>query len=206
MNYGIAAAKGVTTRSRIRWSADKKTLYFDGRALTMKQLYRFVHEMLDEAERIMAQHLLFQSDGDIGRFDLATMDNPGVHDSGYYFGLQQQDAWYKARVRMIQRIQAAKLSDTMFEHLGDAIEFSDQAKDKYVKDDEKFREILALLMMFTCGLSGRGTEMTSLRWCNTMDGDRSIYLEDGQIMFITEYHKSMALMNDQKVHLTWNGN
>jgi len=94
----------------------------------------------------------------------------------------------------------------MFEHLGDAIEFSDQAKDKYVKDDEKFREILALLMMFTCGLSGRGTEMTSLRWCNTMDGDRSIYLEDGQIMFITEYHKSMALMNDQKVYLTWNVN
>ena len=54
-------------------------------------------------------------------------------------------------------------------------------------------------MMFTCGLSGRGTEMTSLRWMNTMDGDRSIYIEDHQLMFVTEYHKSMALMDDQKV-------
>jgi hypothetical protein len=54
-------------------------------------------------------------------------------------------------------------------------------------------------MMFTCGLSGRGTEMTSLRWMNTMDGDRSIYIEDQQLMFVTEYHKSMALMDDQKV-------
>lgn len=42
--------------------------------------------------------------------------------------------------------------------------------------------------------------MTSLRWWNTMDGDRSIYIEDGQMMFVTEYHKSMALMDDQKVH------
>jgi hypothetical protein len=42
--------------------------------------------------------------------------------------------------------------------------------------------------------------MTLLRWLNTMDGDRSIYIEDHQIMFVTEYHKSMALMDDQKVH------
>jgi hypothetical protein len=54
-------------------------------------------------------------------------------------------------------------------------------------------------MMFTCGLSGYGTEMTSLRWMNTMEWDRSIYLEDCQLMFVMEYHKSMALMDDQKV-------
>src|SRR5436190_22760126 len=54
--------------------------------------------------------------------------------------------------------------------------------------------------MPTLGLSGRGTEMTSLRYINTMEGDRSIYVEDGQLMFITEYHKSMALMEEVKVH------
>ena len=42
--------------------------------------------------------------------------------------------------------------------------------------------------------------MTSLRYINTMEGDRSIYVEDGQLMFITEYHKSMALMEEVKVH------
>ena len=54
--------------------------------------------------------------------------------------------------------------------------------------------------MPTLGLSGRGTEMTSLRYINTMEGDRSIYVEDGQLMFITEYHKSMALMKEVKVY------
>jgi hypothetical protein len=176
-------------------------MYFDGRALKMKQLVTFIHELLQRAEEIMSKHLLFQQDGEIPEFDLSVIDNPSMHESGYYFGLQQTDAWNKARVRMIQRIQAAKLENEMFEHLGDAMEFADEAKDKYNKYDEQFREILALLMMFTCGLSGRGTEMTSLRWCNTMDGDRSVYIEDGQIMFVTEYHKSLALMDDQKVHL-----
>ena len=41
--------------------------------------------------------------------------------------------------------------------------------------------------------------MTSLRYINTMEGDRSIYIEDGQLMFITEYHKSMALIDKVKV-------
>src|SRR5437667_2093599 len=83
---------------------------------------------------------------------------------------------------------------------GDGIEYLKAGMDKYEADDDKFRELLAIIMMITCGLSGRGTEMTSLRYINTMEGDRSIYIEDGQMMFITEYHKSMALMDEVKVH------
>jgi hypothetical protein len=174
-------------------------LYFDGRALNLKQLVEFIHEMLNTAEGIMAKHLLFQGDGDIPEFDLNVIDNPSKHDAGYYFALRESDAWNKARVRMMQRIQKAKLEGEWFENMGDAMEISEVARDSYSKWDEQFREILALLMMFTCGLSGRGTEMTSLRWMNTMDGDRSIYIEDQQLMFVTEYHKSMALIDDQKV-------
>ena len=199
MNYGIAASKDSIARSRIRWSADKKILYFDGCALNLKELVEFIHEMLNAAEGIMAKHLLFQGDEDIPEFDLEVTDNPSKHDAGYYFALRESDAWNKSRVRMVQRIQKAKLEGKWFENMGDAMEISEAARDNYSKWDEQFREILAVLMMFTCGLSGRGTEMTSLRWMNTMDGDRSIYIEDKQLMFVTEYHKSMALMDDQKV-------
>jgi hypothetical protein len=83
--------------------------------------------------------------------------------------------------------------------MGDMMEISEVTRDSYIKWKEQFREILVLLMIFIYGLSGHGTEMTSLRWMNTMDGDRSIYIEDQQLIFITEYHKSMILMDDQKV-------
>jgi len=83
--------------------------------------------------------------------------------------------------------------------MGDVMEISEAAKDNYAKWDEQFHEILMLLMMFICGLSEWRTEMTSLHWMNIMNRDQSIYIEDHQLMFVTEYHKSMALMNAQKV-------
>ena len=92
LNYGIAASRDTTTRSRIRWSADNKTLYFDGRALVLKDLVGFIHELLNSAEVTMAKHLLFQVDGDILEFDLNITDNPSKYDAGYYFGLQESDA------------------------------------------------------------------------------------------------------------------
>ena len=165
----------------------------------------FIHELLNTAEGIMANDLLFQQDEDMPEFDLEVIDNPGKHDAGYYFALRESDAWNKARVRMVQRIKKAKLVGDWFENMGDRMDISEAARDNYSRRDEQFREILALLMMFTCGLSGRGTEMTSLRWMNTMDGDRSIYIEDHQLMFVTEYHKSMALMDDQKVGANHHG-
>ena len=64
---------------------------------------------------------------------------------------------------MVQWIRKVKVEGEWFEHMGDVMEISEAAKDNYTKWDEQLREILALLMMFTCGLSERGTEMISLR-------------------------------------------
>ena len=200
LNYGYAASKDAVTRSRIRWSADDKTLYFDGRALQLARLEEFIHGLLDTAENIMSEHLLFQKHGYVPPFDTEFVDNPSIHDSGYYFALREPNAWHNARVWMVQRIRALEGGMEMFEFSGDAVEMMQAVKDKYNSWDVQFRELLAILIIFTCGISGRGTEMTSLRWMNTMDGDRGIYIEDGQLMLITEYHKSMALMDDQKVY------
>jgi hypothetical protein len=178
-------------------------MYFDGRSLVLRQMVEFIHKLLDVTEEIVAKRLLFQEDGTIPESDLNIIDDPSNHESGYYFGVQKSEAWKQARIRMIQRIRAGKLDGDFFETDGDAMSISQASKDSYIKWDVKVRELLAILMMFTCGLSGRGTEMTSLRWMNTMDGDRNIYIEDGQIMFITEYHKSMALMDNQKVYILW---
>jgi len=71
--------------------------------------------------------------------------------------------------------------------------------DEYEAGDIKFRELLCLLIILTCGQSGRGTEMTSLLYMNTMESERNILIEDGQFMLVTEYHKSLAMMDDLKV-------
>src|SRR2546423_11896163 len=139
LNYGIAASRDTTTCSCICWLADNKTLYFDGCALVLKNLVGFIHELLNIAEITIAKHLLFQVDEDIPEFDLNVTDNPSKHNAGYYFGLQESDAWNKARVRMLQRIRKAKVEGEWFEHMGDIMEISEAAKANYAKWDEQFR-------------------------------------------------------------------
>ena len=135
MNYGIAASRDNTARSRIRWSADNKILYFDGHALKLKELVAFIRELLGVAEGIMAKDLLFQQDGDMPEFDLEVTDNSGKHDAGYYFALWESDAWNKTRVRMVQRIQKAQLVENWFENMGDGMDISEVAWDNYSQND-----------------------------------------------------------------------
>jgi hypothetical protein len=165
----------------------------------MVDLKKFVEETLEIAEAMMSEHLLFQRNGSLPEFDLSRIDDPSNHEAGYYFVHQDREAWKKARVLMFNRLRASEQWSKLVDVEGDGITFQQAGVDEYESWDVKFRELLSILMMMTCGLSGRGTEMTSLRYMNTMEGDRSIYLEHGQIMFVTEYHKSMALMDDIKV-------
>jgi len=198
LNYGIHASKNATTRSRIRWSADNKTLYFDGRALKLELWIGFVEELLSTIEKMLSEQL-FMADGKLPEIDLRVLDDPSNHESGHYWVLDEDDAWGKARARIMENLRTSKQWDDMVEVQGDGLSWYAAGVDGYAARDIKLREMMAMVMMIICGLSGRGTELTSLRYMNTIDGDRGIYVEDGQIMFITEYHKSMAMTDDVKV-------
>jgi hypothetical protein len=56
---------------------------------------------------------------------------------------------------------------------------------------------------FTCGETGRGEEILSIQYKNSMDNDRNILIDDGQIQIAMEYHKSQAIMDDLKVLLVY---
>jgi hypothetical protein len=69
-------------------------------------------------------------------------------------------------------------------------QFTAKAKNMYTKDNEKLRELLLLIMVFTSGQTGRGMESLTLRYENQQNGRRNIFVKDGQISIITSYHKS----------------
>jgi len=53
-----------------------------------------------------------------------------------------------------------------------------------------------------CGATGRGEEMVMVTYKNTMDGERNLKVESGQIAVETSYHKSQAIMGSLKAHLS----
>ena len=177
---------------------NSSTLYFDGRALRINDWIQFLKDLLSAAEDILSKKLMFRNDGGIPEVNLNVTDDPSNHEAGHYFVLDGQDALKNSRSRMMENLRNSAHWKKIIEVEGDGLTFLKAGVDEYEVWDDKFRELLAILMMISCGLSGRGTEMTSLRYINTMEGDRSIYIEDGQMMFVTEYHKSMALMDDMK--------
>ena len=72
--------------------------------------------------------------------------------------------------------------------------------DEYTRADIEFRELILLAINWTDALTGRGTEMLSLLFKNKMSAGRNVVVHDGQIMIITEYHKSQAIMDALKVY------
>jgi hypothetical protein len=203
LNYGFAAGKDGTARSRVRWSKDGRVLFYEGRALKMADWGRFILEMLDYLEDIMSEHLLFRKDGSIPTVDLHGfgVDNPMRREAGYYFAVQKQDGMTKGRQRILDNLfmQPKKWNKMVHTKNGEGIEFHKAGVDDYEYWVDRFLEILYIVVLITCGLPGRTKEMTSLKFVNTMNGDRNFLLEDGQFMFVTEYHKSQAIMDIPKV-------
>jgi hypothetical protein len=135
----MVAKKNTTTRSRIRWSADCGTLYFDGRGLKMADWKHFAENLISTAEDLLSQRLLFLDDGSLLEEDLHIMDNPSNHESGHYFVLDEADAWSKARGRVLENLRRSKRWTEVVEVQGDGIEFLKAGIDEYEADDTRLK-------------------------------------------------------------------
>ena len=164
---------------------------------------------------MLAQRLLFRSDGTLPSIDLYSYrDNPRNRQAGHYFalddsnmtnttndqaGLDNSKAMKKAQARMMKSLRNSSKWSKMMENGGDDLSFNPAVVKSYEEWDVRFRRILLLLLSLTCGLSGRGPEMTALTYLNTVMGDRSLVLKAGQFMAIAQYHKSQAITDALKV-------
>jgi len=166
----------------------------------MAEWKEFVLKLLAEVENMCAVELLFQPDGRLPQVDLyALKDNPNRKEAEYYFAKEQPELLDDGRRYMIHNLKRSEKRNDMFEVENGKLKFLKGGVDNYENRVRKFKKLLCVLMMLTCGQTGRGSELTSLLYMNTMNGDRSIYIEDGQVMFITQYHKSQAIMDSLKV-------
>ena len=196
MNYGMKSSINRVKRSKVSWSTDEKILYYEGRPLRMRDWKRFVHEVLEEAEKMLAKRLLFREDETLPSVNLHSwIDNQSNRQTGYYFAKEEQNGVKKAQERMMKALRQSAEWGRMMENTGDDLMFNQAGVENYEHWDVRFRRTLLLLLTITCGLSGRGTEMTALKYMNTVVGDRHLALQDGQFMAITEYHKSLAIMD-----------
>jgi hypothetical protein len=111
--------KDVKTRTRVRWSADEKRMYFDGRGLDIRRWKKFVRDLVDMAEEMLSKRLLFESN--IPMVDLNITDNPDKSNTGHYFLLDENNAFTKRREGMLRRLQQSGKWEDMIENKGDEL-------------------------------------------------------------------------------------
>jgi hypothetical protein len=203
LNYGIYAAKDATGADNIRICPDKKLLYYGTQQLDIQAWKGFQKDILRQAESILSRQLLFRQSDIVETINPYSFDrdDQDISDVDHYFAEKIPNFRKNGRSMIIDNLRLTCKWNDMVTINPDGIEWNQRGVGQYHRDRELFLELILLSMNFTCGETGRGQEILSIQYKNSMDKDRNILIDDGQIQIATEYHKSQAIMDDLKVSL-----
>jgi superfamily II DNA helicase RecQ len=200
LQYGMhvgAAAKG---KDRVLWSEDKQTMFFDGHPLTLDGFRQFIHYIVQDAERTICESLMFGDVEVLAKLDLMRLrDNVNIPNINYSFIMDTKNDLLNGRERMMSLLKKSPCWRTMYKTEQGAFTWKAKGIRKYEWAVEKFLEHLLILIHITGGQPGRGTEITTLKYANSMGALRNVFIYDGQVMLVTEYHKSVTITDQLKV-------
>jgi hypothetical protein len=201
LNYGLKASQHAKGGDNIRFSPDKKRCFYDGNGFAISDWKEMMNDITRNAESILSRHLLFR-DSDtidpINPYDINDSKNDST--AGDYFASRNPDFKDNARRYIMVELCKSDQWKTIMDVCEGKMVMKKEAMDEYTKYDTQFREMILLAINWTCGQTGRGTEMLSLLYKNKMSAMRNVMIEDGQIVIETEYHKSQNITDDIKVY------
>jgi hypothetical protein len=198
LNYGTHAAREAKGADKIRISNGR--CFYDGGSFLIQAWKQMNQDILRRAETILSRQLLFRNTDTIDSFDpYIYVDQERNFNNGFSLASLIPDHRHRAREIIMTALGQSSSWNSMVRVNENGIEFLVEGKDQYIQSDEEFRELILVSLNWTGGLTGRGTEMESLLFENKQAAGRNVYMDDGQIKIITEYHKSQVITDDIKV-------
>ncbi|KAH7110378.1 recQ family helicase [Dactylonectria estremocensis] len=196
--YSRKIAQETGSRLMVSWSKHGELIYFIGKPILIEDICSIIAEMITNAEDLLWGSLMFKEGAD-ARFaiPLATIeDNLTYTIRGQSFihsnGLGGKE------VVMLEDLIARRRKQTYLDKQG---QWKWAGIRKYLKLVKKFEELLLILMHFTGGQPSWGEEITGLHLVNAINRDCNIFVINGEVILITQYHKSLAHFDSPKVML-----
>lgn len=193
----LAARLGQDTvrPAQIRWHADGQTLVYQHFRLSLDQLPRLVDAELKAAGAVFARELCFGLD-DIPVYALdALVDDWGDVTPGRSFLTDPRNdaALGEGRAWVFRRLQARPdiLGAIGRPDAGGIWRLRADAVARYEDAVQRFLRPMIVLLHVASGQPARRTELLSLRWQNAQTDARKLYLHDGHLLFMLDYHKSI---------------
>ncbi len=197
--YGKSITLNHNNPDSVFWSKDRKIVYLHGQPIVIKRFQRMIQDAITAAERMLWQESMWVY-GQEGRFlvpldkveDDVTFTKRGVSFvSKSSNGLESELKW------MLEQMLRSEVGRKMW--VNDV--WHVRQVQQYIRKVNMFLELLLFVVHTTGGQPARGMEITSCRHRNGFLQDRNIFVMDGQVVFITRYHKSQSLFDAPKVIL-----
>jgi len=194
--FGKKIARETGSRLMVSWSKQGEMMYFMGKPILMEDLRTMVAKMTADAEDLLWGQLMFK-EGNDERFVIPLA---GIEDDltqtrrGQSF--IHRNGLAGKEVEMLEDLIASSRKTDLLDQTG---EWKWAGIRKYLKLVKRFEEFLLLLAHITGGQPSRGEEITGLRLINGINRDRNIFIIDGEVVLVTQYHKSLAHFDSPKV-------
>lgn len=201
--YSRKIAKETGSRLMVSWSKQGDLMYFMGKPILMDAIRAMIDEMITDAETLLWTELMFKEEekkgnGDDVRFTIPLADveddltqtqrgQSFVHTNSSLAGKEGE---------MLEDLVRGKRRREFLDKDG---RWNWEGIRGYLKSVDRFKELFMLSAHMGGGAPARGDELGGLRWVNGINRDRGVFIIDGEMVTVTQYHKSLAHFDSPKV-------
>nr|POE59393.1 hypothetical protein CFP56_24662 [Quercus suber] len=203
---GFKIGRATVNQAQVHWHADEQTIVYQDVQLHMSQLRALVAHELQAAQAILQQYLCFGMKH-IPHFPLSQLvDNWDAAAPGQSFLTDTRNSSHLAEGQtwLIDQLQ---LQPDLLKLMGNLTkgstasqtwQLNPMAVAAYQKAQQHFLEHLMVLLHVASGQPARRPEFLGLRWCNRQADKRNLFIHDGYLLFILNYHKSLNMTNSSR--------
>jgi Lhr-like helicase len=183
MNHGNAGA--------IFWEKEDRVMTLHGMRIVMDKFKVMVNRSIADAEDLLWERLLWREGADRFEMDIGALeDDMSFRKRGSYFVTNRQNRLMSSwEDKTVSWMLASRRGSKMRQEDGS---WHTRRVKEYLREVDKFRELLLFCMHITGGQPARGPEILSLRYKNGFSQDRNIFVLDGLVMSVTRYHKTQS--------------
>jgi hypothetical protein len=186
---GRAMANKDGARTNISWSQDGKTLNLNKQLIDIDNFYNMVYMAIEKAQASLRQ-LMFNWEP---AYDLSDIQDSLVESRlGWSFLSESANDLQHS----FQHLQRKAWDDNNPSSLRSGQRWVPSRVAKYLRQVAIFQQQLLLCIHFTGGMPGRGTEIGSVKWCNTRTSMRNVFVRHGLLLIILEYQKAQWSHNN----------
>ncbi|KAK4947069.1 hypothetical protein LTR66_014220 [Elasticomyces elasticus] len=194
--YGKSIALNTGNSASTQWSRDMRVLRLHGRPIVLERFKEMIHGVVTEAERVLWEDVMHTGLGERFVIPLDDIeDDVTFTKRGYSFvsragnGLSAGLDWMVGKLTKSVEGQRLRVNGR----------WQPRAVRQYIRRVNSFLELLLFLVHTTGGQPARGTEITTARHQNGFLQDRNVFVMDGQVVFVSRYHKTQSLWDKPRV-------